>query len=88
VVSNTEVSGSVTSGHFCGAGLTYTLYFDVPFDQPFTTNGTAVATGQPNRAANPDKPHGVLPPRPTVKPGFAHVMVNIVRARTVDRFGS
>ncbi len=37
VVSNTEVVGSVTSGHFCGAGNTYTLHFSVAFDQPFTT---------------------------------------------------
>ena len=42
VVSNTEVSGSVTSGHFCGAGNTYTVYFDMVFDQAFTssTNGS------------------------------------------------
>ena len=35
VVNNTEVSGSVTSGHFCGAGFTYTMFFDIVFDQPF-----------------------------------------------------
>ena len=40
VVGNNEVKGSVTSGHFCGAGNTYTLNFDVVFDQPFTANGT------------------------------------------------
>ncbi|GAB2828998.1 hypothetical protein GCM10027176_36490 [Actinoallomurus bryophytorum] len=43
-VSNTEVVGSVTSGHFCGAGNTYTLHFSVAFDQPFTT-GTWLASG-------------------------------------------
>jgi predicted alpha-1,2-mannosidase len=42
-VSNTEVVGSVTSGHFCGAGNTYTLHFSVAFDQPFTT-GTWLAS--------------------------------------------
>jgi predicted alpha-1,2-mannosidase len=40
VVSDTEVQGSATSGHFCGAGNTYTLYFDVQFSQPFSTSGT------------------------------------------------
>jgi predicted alpha-1,2-mannosidase len=61
VVSNTEVSGSVTSGHFCGAGFTYTMYFDIVFDQPFATNGTAVATTTPPAAVNPNKLHGVEP---------------------------
>src|SRR6185312_11570914 len=40
VVSSTEVSGSVTGGHFCGASPTYQLYFDMQFDHPFTSNGT------------------------------------------------
>ncbi|WP_037841047.1 lectin [Streptomyces sp. NRRL F-5126] len=43
VVSDTEVSGQVTSGHFCGAGNTYTVYFDMVFDKPFTGQGTAAA---------------------------------------------
>lgn len=42
-VSNTEVVGSVTSGHFCGAGNTYTLHFSVVFDRPFAT-GTWLAS--------------------------------------------
>jgi predicted alpha-1,2-mannosidase len=40
VISDTEVQGSATSGDFCGAGNTYTLYFDMQFSQPFTTSGT------------------------------------------------
>ena len=40
VVSDTEVSGQVTSGYFCGATSTYTVYFDMVFDHPFTTDGT------------------------------------------------
>jgi len=42
VVSNTEISGSETSGHFCGEGTNdgqkqeYTAHFDITFDQPFT----------------------------------------------------
>jgi predicted alpha-1,2-mannosidase len=43
-VSNTEVQGSATSGHFCGAGNTYTLYFDMQFSQPFSTSGTYSGT--------------------------------------------
>ncbi len=44
VVGNNEVKGSVTSGHFCGAANTYTLNFDIVFDQPFTANGTWTGT--------------------------------------------
>ena len=36
VVSNTEVAGSVTSANFCGASNTYTVYFDMLFNQPFS----------------------------------------------------
>jgi predicted alpha-1,2-mannosidase len=44
VVSNREVSGSVDSGHFCGASNRYTLHFDVKFNQPFTQSGTWVGS--------------------------------------------
>ena len=40
VVSDTEISGQVTSGGFCGATNSYTVYFDMVFDHPFTTDGT------------------------------------------------
>jgi predicted alpha-1,2-mannosidase len=40
VVNSSEVSGTVVGGHFCGASATYTLYFDMVFDHPFTSNGT------------------------------------------------
>ena len=53
-VSPTEISGSVTSGHFCGADDVYTMFFDITFDRPMTATGTwmnggaakANATGQ------------------------------------------
>src|SRR5437764_10016818 len=38
VVSSTEVTGSATSGHFCGAGDRYTVFFDLVFDHPFTSS--------------------------------------------------
>ncbi|MET8413283.1 lectin [Streptomyces sp. NPDC005195] len=70
-VSNTEVSGQVTSGRFCGAGNTYSVYFDMVFDQPFTSQGASVAktpatitakpgTASKNAAEKPNKPvlHG------------------------------
>ena len=38
IVSNTEVSGSATSGYFCGATDQYVVYFDIIFDQPFTAS--------------------------------------------------
>jgi predicted alpha-1,2-mannosidase len=44
VVSDHEVTGSVTAGHFCGQSSDlendYTLHFDITFDQPFTSYGT------------------------------------------------
>ena len=47
IVSNTEVSGTATSGHFCGAPETYTVHFDMVFDQPFTASQIITETGQP-----------------------------------------
>ena len=43
-VSGSEVSGQITSGHFCGASSTYTLYFDVLFDQSFSSSGSGFVT--------------------------------------------
>ncbi|MFD5521134.1 lectin [Streptomyces sp. NPDC127066] len=73
-VSNTEVSGQVTSGRFCGAGNTYTVYFDMVFDQPFASQGSSVAktsaatpanprTASKNAAEKPNRPvlHGKTP---------------------------
>jgi predicted alpha-1,2-mannosidase len=45
IVSNNEVQGSTTSGFFCGAGDQYTLYFDIVFDQPFTSSSILKAGG-------------------------------------------
>ncbi|GAB1692502.1 lectin [Krasilnikovia sp. M28-CT-15] len=75
VVSNTEVSGQVTSGNFCGAGNSYTMYFDMVFDRAFTGQGATAATGatstapspgpraSKNAAETPNKPrlHGAMP---------------------------
>jgi predicted alpha-1,2-mannosidase len=40
VVNDTEVDGQVTTGFFCGASNTYTLYFDMVFNHPFSTSGS------------------------------------------------
>ena len=40
VVGDNEVVGAETSGGFCGAGDTYTVYFAVQFQQPFGAFGT------------------------------------------------
>ncbi|MFF4546844.1 lectin [Streptomyces sp. NPDC001435] len=74
VVSDTEVSGQVTSGRFCGAGNTYTVYFDMVFDQPFTSSGSTLAPrtkpsgpsaerADKNAPETPNKPrlHGSMP---------------------------
>jgi predicted alpha-1,2-mannosidase len=46
--SDREVTGSVTAGHFCGAGdqRDYSLHFDVVFDKAFSAHSTW--TGGPN----------------------------------------
>ncbi|QHC32277.1 glycoside hydrolase family 92 protein [Streptomyces sp. HF10] len=49
VVNDKEISGSVDSGHFCGAKNRYTLHFDIKFDRSFTGSGTWVGS-----TINPD----------------------------------
>ncbi|WP_328460198.1 lectin [Streptomyces sp. NBC_00448] len=39
-VSSTEVSGSIDAGLFCASAPSYTAYFDMVFDQPYTSSGT------------------------------------------------
>lgn len=39
-VGDREITGSVTSGHFCGQSDTYTVHFAARFDRPFTTSGS------------------------------------------------
>jgi predicted alpha-1,2-mannosidase len=40
VINNREIAGWVTSGHFCGADDSYTMYFDMQFDHAITSSGT------------------------------------------------
>ncbi|HEX7303576.1 GH92 family glycosyl hydrolase [Lentzea sp.] len=40
ITGDRELSGSATSGDFCGKGNEYTVYYHVTFDQPFTAHGT------------------------------------------------
>jgi predicted alpha-1,2-mannosidase len=54
VVSNHEISGSETSGHFCGESTndgqpqTYTVHFDITFDQPFTASQVITGSSGPS----------------------------------------
>ncbi|MBO2446047.1 lectin [Actinomadura barringtoniae] len=68
VVSNTEVVGSVTSGHFCGAGNTYTLHFAVTFDHPFT-NGTWLSSTVSKGATRTSASSKAAAATPHVAPG-------------------
>jgi predicted alpha-1,2-mannosidase len=45
VSGDNEISGQVTSGHFCGQPDAYTIYFAARFDRPFTGHGTWGASG-------------------------------------------
>lgn len=40
VVGDREVTGSATTGDFCGKGNEYTVHYAITFDQPFTAHGT------------------------------------------------
>jgi predicted alpha-1,2-mannosidase len=57
VVGNDEVTGSVTSGDFCGESNNdgqsqlYTVYFDLKFNRPFTSSKVITNSGQSDPAA-------------------------------------
>jgi len=40
VSGDRQISGSVTSGHFCGQPNSYTVYFAARFDRPFTSSAS------------------------------------------------
>ncbi|WP_328540254.1 GH92 family glycosyl hydrolase [Streptomyces sp. NBC_00344] len=40
VVGDRQVTGSATTGNFCGKGNEYTVHYAITFDQPFTAHGT------------------------------------------------
>jgi predicted alpha-1,2-mannosidase len=40
IEDNTTITGSATSGRFCGKKNTYTVYFAMKFSQPFTSYGS------------------------------------------------
>ncbi|WP_433454899.1 lectin [Streptomyces sp. CA-142005] len=67
VVNDREVRGKVTSGNFCGEGNSYTVYYDMVFDQPFRHSGTALAAATPTTPrtnASPSAPEE--PNKPTL----------------------
>jgi predicted alpha-1,2-mannosidase len=75
---NTEVTGSVTSGHFCGQPDSYTVYFAARFNRPFTGSGTwggqSAAAVQTHPGASSIQVHGQQVPEPTpisIHPGIA-----------------
>jgi predicted alpha-1,2-mannosidase len=79
-----EVSGQVSSGRFCGAHNSYTVYFDMVFDRPFTSAGsTPVPANRPAGpvvAVPPDAPEPVNHPvlhgqRPPAHAGAAPITV-------------
>ncbi|MFI9272990.1 GH92 family glycosyl hydrolase [Kitasatospora sp. NPDC052896] len=60
-VGDREITGTVTSGHFCGQPDSYTIHFAARFDRPFTATGTW---------------GGQSPATSTVDPGGGDVTVN------------
>jgi predicted alpha-1,2-mannosidase len=57
IVGNNEITGTETSGHFCGETNNggqqqeYTVHFDITFSQPFTASQVITQSGQSNPAA-------------------------------------
>ena len=57
IVGNNEITGSVTSGDFCGESdndgqsQLYTLYFDIQFNQAFTSSQVITESGQTSPSA-------------------------------------
>ncbi len=52
-IGNQEITGAVTSGHFCGQPDSYTVYFAARFNRPFTASGTWGGTSAAAMATNP-----------------------------------
>ncbi|HEV3173037.1 MAG TPA: GH92 family glycosyl hydrolase [Actinocrinis sp.] len=52
-IGNQEITGAVTSGHFCGQPDSYTVYFAARFNRPFTASGTWGGTSAAQLARNP-----------------------------------
>ncbi|MCW2929285.1 MAG: Alpha,2-mannosidase [Actinomycetia bacterium] len=52
-VGDREITGAVTSGHFCGQPDSYTVYFAARFNRPFTATGTwgGTSTAQVTRSS-------------------------------------
>jgi predicted alpha-1,2-mannosidase len=89
VVNGNEISGSVTSGHFCGAAFTYTAYFDIVFDRPFTASGTAAAAPTATRSSQAHKAPGDAPAAPlalaaAAGPANGHVTFDTTANRQVQ----
>ncbi|WP_343244937.1 GH92 family glycosyl hydrolase [Streptomyces sp. SID14478] len=40
ITGDREVTGSATTGNFCGKGNEYTVHYAITFDRPFTAHGT------------------------------------------------
>ncbi|MER5548548.1 lectin [Streptomyces sp. NPDC002589] len=71
VVNDREVRGKVTSGNFCGEGNSYTVYYDMVFDQPFRHSGTAVAAATPSTPRTHASPNAPEAPNKPVLHGDA-----------------
>jgi predicted alpha-1,2-mannosidase len=75
VVSDHEVIGSVTAGHFCGQDSTvendYTLHFDLVFNTPFTSYGTWTDDSSSATPATPDARAGKQATGPATTPFHA-----------------
>jgi predicted alpha-1,2-mannosidase len=90
VVSKTEVSGQVTAGHFCsewgadqGKNEVYTLYFDMVFDQPFTSDSGDKSDGAGSVTFDTTKNKVVQ-----AKVGISYVSVaNATANRTAENTG-
>jgi putative alpha-1,2-mannosidase len=88
-VGDHEVVGSATTGNFCGHQNTYTIYFALQFDRPFTAaggwDGTTVHVqrrGRPLRRLRLDDPYAQRQPARAVRELLAVGHVPLPRSAT------
>ncbi|HXY66683.1 MAG TPA: GH92 family glycosyl hydrolase, partial [Mycobacterium sp.] len=91
---NTTITGSATTGGFCGAKNSYTVYFAMKFSQPFSSHGTWDGTAVYAGARSADSPSsGGYVEFPAgsvleVRTALSYVSVDAARANLAAEGGS
>jgi putative alpha-1,2-mannosidase len=76
VIGNDEVTGSVTSGHFCGDPGTFSVHFVATFNRPFRSYGTFDGTKVSASSTAPQGPPSPPSPGAPGAPGAPAVVAS------------